>query len=232
MGVIDMNALLSKYYTKSIRLTPDGFSLFSADNGKILREDHPNTQNVLLTKQAPAFFHFEDAALQPVDVVVATTPPMLVPNEIYDEAKARDYLRMQYDITHIGQHFSDPIRHYQALYFLNQNEYDTINSMACVPHFVSELSILYRFLSEQGCPDAVMLSIDDTFADVLVMRQNEPSLINRTTRMENVDLLYYTLNCVMQFGLDAPTLFVQYFSKPNRKLNELLQQYHNHVVFI
>jgi len=66
----------------------------------------------------------------------------------------------------------------------------------------------------------------------MAMHGGEPSFVNRLTRTENVDILYYTLNCMQQFGLASPTLFVQYFSDNNRKLNDLLKKYHQHVVIL
>lgn len=232
MGVVNMNPFLAQYYTKSIRLTPDGFSLFAVSDGNLVRRDFPGISDALISTQAPAFFALEEGDIQPLDVVVSTSPTMLIPDEIYRDEKAVDYLRMQFDISHIGHHFSDQVSHYRALYFLTQNEYDTINGLRCLPNFVSEASLLYHFLTEQGKGDCMLLSVNDSFADIIVLRQGEPSLVNRITRMENVDILYYTLNCVMQFGLSDPTFFVHYFTKPNKKLNELLGRYHSNVTIL
>ena len=227
-----MNALISKFYTKSIRLTPDGFSFYKISDNELEHRDFVNNQNVLITTEAPKFFDFGSQDIQPLDIVVATQPAMLVPDSIYSDDKAREYLKLQFDISQIGQHFSDQVSHYRALYFLNQNEYSTVNELKCLPRFVSEASLLYKFVSEQNQKDSMLLSINDTFADIIVLHQNEPSLVNRITRMENVDILYYTLNCVMQFGLSAPAIFIHYFSKTNKNLNDLLKQYHNNITIL
>lgn len=228
-----MNTLLSNYYTKSIRLTPDGFSLFKlTENGMALRQDHQTAENVLLTNVAPQFFDFDSQPAQEIDVVVATHVPMLIPDIIYKEEQARDYLRMQHNITHIGQHYCDSLGLYRSLYFLTQNECDTIRVLNCQPKYKSEASLLFAFLQEQGKKDAVLLSMDDKFADIIVMHDNAPALVNRITRMDNVDILYYTLNCVQQFGLSSPTLYVHYFNKTNKKLNDLLSNYHSEVIFL
>ena len=47
-----------------------------------------------------------------------------------------------------------------------------------------------------------------------------------------MDLLYHTLNSVQQLGMAAPTLFVHYFTKPNRKLNDLLARYIDHITLL
>jgi hypothetical protein len=228
-----MDTLISTYYKKSIRLTPDGFSLFKqCENGKMVRNDYPAGENVLLTTKAPEFFGMDSANMEPIDIIVGTHVPMLVPDVIYDDNKAKEYLGMQFDLTHYGQHFSDQLGHYRSLYFLTQNEYTTVNQLPCIPHFTSEGTLLYRFLSEKGEKEAVLLSINEHYVDVMAMHGGEPSFVNRLTRTENVDILYYTLNCMQQFGLASPTLFVQYFSDNNKKLNDLLKKYHQNVVIL
>lgn len=228
-----MDTILSDYYKKSIRLTPNGFSLFKlSDSGEMVRQDFPAGENVLLTTKAPEFFGMSSDNIQPVDIIVGTHVPMLVPDVIYEESKAKDYLAMQFDTTHYGQHFSDRLGMYRSLYFLTQNEYDTVNQLPCVPHFTSEATLLYRFLCEKGEPEAMLLSINEHYVDILATHGGAPSFVNRLTRTENVDILYYTLNCVQQFGFGAPTLFVHYFNKPNKKLNDLLEKYHQKVVIL
>ncbi|MBR4136580.1 MAG: DUF3822 family protein [Bacteroidales bacterium] len=225
-----MNPILTAYYTKSIRLTPNGFSLFSLENGKLKREDYGNEENVLMTQKVPAFFRLsDDEPKTPVDVVVATHVPMLIPEVIYDEAKMKDFLAMQFDVSQLGQAFADQLGLYRSLYFLTQNECDTLKSVPFQPVFKSEATILYDFLLHQVQGDAVLLSVNDHFVDYFAMHANAPALVNRSTRTENVDILYYSLNCMQQFGLSEPTIYVHYFSTPNKKLNDLLRHYHNKV---
>lgn len=228
-----METLLSAYYTKSIRLTPDGFSLFrQTEGGGLERQDCPAGENALLTTLAPGFFGLCADNMQTIDVIVGTHVPMLVPDVIYDESRARDCLAMQFDLTHYGQHFSDTVGHYRSLYFLTRNEYTTVNQLPCIPHFVSECSLFYRFLRGRGEPEAMLLTVNDGYVDVMAVHGGEPSFVNRLTRTGEVDVLYYTLNGAQQFALESPTLFVQYFNKTNKKLNDLLVKYHPKVVFL
>ncbi|MCQ2264606.1 MAG: DUF3822 family protein [Bacteroidales bacterium] len=228
-----MSTLLSSYYTKSIRLAPNGFSLFNQnEKGEIVREDYLTAENVLLTNEAPKFFNIESNENMSIDIIVATRVPMLIPDIIFKDEQARDYLQMQHDVSQFGKHYTDALGNYRSLYFLTQNEFDTISKLGCVPHFKSEATLLYEFLMRQDNEEAVMLSVNDTFVDIIALHGKQPALVNRLTRIEPVDILYYTLNCTQQFGLSAPTLFVHYFTKTNKKLNDLLKQYHNDVIFL
>ena len=78
-----MNPIFNTYYTKSIRLTPNGFSLFNLADGQLKREDYTNEENVLLTQKVPSFFQLSGTDEEPMEVVVATHVPMLVPEVIF-----------------------------------------------------------------------------------------------------------------------------------------------------
>lgn len=220
-----MNPILSTYYKKSIRLTPNGFSLFKENpNSEIERADFLYKENVLITTTAPDFLQFNPNSMEAVDVIVATHVPMLIPDEIYDDNKAKEYLQLQYDITHFGQYYSDQLSHYRALYFLTQNEYSTLNNLNCIPHFICECTHLYEYLNEQNKPESILLSLNDTYADVIMIHKQELVLVNRIQHIDNVDILYQLLNFVKQFGLTEPTVYVHYFYHSNLKLNDLLGQ--------
>lgn len=228
-----MNNLLNTYYTKSIRLTPNGFSLYKTDsNGNLVYKHYKNTQNVLISTSAPDFFEFENAGIQPLDVITATHVPILIPDSLYDDSKAKDYLSLQFDITHFGQYFSDQLAHYRALFFLNQNDYSTLNNMSCLPRFVSDTTCLFRFLNDQQLPESILLSVNDTFADLIVLHKQEPVLINRLQHIDNTDVLYQLLNLIKQFGLLDPTLFIQYFYECTPGLNDLLKKYISNVIIL
>lgn len=227
-----MNALLSKYYTKSIRLSPDGFSLSDTDgDGFLHRQDFKNGTSVLLSTEAPKFFRLENIN-EPLDVIVATHVPMLIPEIIYDDGKAKEYLNLQHDITHYGQHYCDRVGLYRALYFLTRNEYTTVSSLPCQTRTVSEMTLFCQFLQEHNHPESMLISVNDRFVDFLAMHDNQPSFVNRTFHTEAVDVLYYSMNSIQQFGFREPEIIVNYFCAPDKKLNELLQKYHQQVTIL
>ena len=228
-----MNSLLTQCYTRSIRLTPDGFSLYCLrDDGKYQDAFYPAAENALISDKAPRFFNMEQDSGQAIDIVIATRMPLLVPDVIYDESTSRAYLETQFDLSQYGQHFCDTLGHYKSLYFLTQNEYSTLAGLPCTPRFLSEATLLYRFLQDQQHISSVLLSINKSFADILAVQKGEILLINRTHHIENVDLLYYTLNSVQQLGLSDPMLYVQNFDKANKKLTDLLANYIDNITIL
>lgn len=228
-----MNPIISSYYSRAIRLTPNGFSFYKQDNaGNVTAKHYKNTENAIISTAAPDFFEFNPDKILPLDVITAIQVPMLIPDEHYDDSKACEYLRLQFDLTRFAQHYSDQLAHYRALFFLEQNENTTLNNMACLPRFVCETALLYQFLSGQNIPEAILLAMNDNFADLVVLHKQEPVLINRLTRVDNMDILYHILNTIKQFGLIRPNLYVHYFYEGNSKLNKLLIQYLPNVIIL
>lgn len=225
--------LLTQYYKKSIRLTPDGFSLYNlSESGKLESRSFPVSENALLTKEAPIFFNFKEASEQHIDVIVGTQTPLLIPDILYEEDKAKEYLRLQYDITQLGKYYCDSLGKYRSLYFLTQNEYATLSALPCSLHFISEASLLCNFLQDIDTSDSLLISVNESFVDIIMTHRNEPVLVNRIFHIEPVDVLYYTLNCIQQYALSEYRLYVQYFGKANKRLNDLLQQYHPNVIIL
>lgn len=231
-----MNSLPGFFYTKSIRLVPDGFSLYDCgeDGGDgIVRVRHCRyADNELITTTAPAFFRFKDEEPPAVDVIVATRIPVLVPDALYDERKNKDYLRLQYDLTSYGLSFSDTLAQYRAVGFLEQNEKSTFENLGCRTAFHSDAFQLYRFLAAQDTPEAVMLALNGTFADIVAMHRHEPVLVNRLHHTAPTDILYHLLNAIRQFGLSRPDIYVHDFYGPDNKLNGFLKKYLPGTVFL
>ena len=92
-------------------MSPDGFSFYKPDGGKLICRTFPNNSSDLLTIQAPLFFPLGET----VTVVAAQHIPMLVPEELYDPAKDREYLALQYDISQLGATYSDQVGAYRAV---------------------------------------------------------------------------------------------------------------------
>lgn len=216
-----MNDTYKLYDKESIRIAPDGFSFYKPSGGKTVSRTFDNTTGALLSTEAPRFF--DDAAQ--VTVIAARHIPMLVPTELYDPAKDRDYLALQYDIANLGATFTDPVGTYQAVYFLTKNEVDTLNLLPFPHQTLSETTLFYRFLCAQGNPAALFVAANTEHTDIVAVQKGEILLMNRFRPAEPEDTLYHVLNVIKQCNLRQPALYLRQFGNESRKLPQLLKTY-------
>ena len=139
-----MNRSFQAYYGKSIRIAPDGFSFYKHDGKQLTVKTFPRTSDALLSTEAPLFFGQEDS----VTLIAAQHIPMLVPSELYLPEKASEYLALQYDTSRLGMTNTDDAGTYKAVYFLTQNEKDTVDRLPFAHQTVSETTLFYRILCE------------------------------------------------------------------------------------
>jgi hypothetical protein len=214
-----MNPSIQVYGRESIRMSPDGFSFYKPDGGKLAYRDFPNSSGALLTTQAPLFFPLGET----VNVVAARHIPMLVPEELYDPSKDRDYLALQFDTAQLGATFADQVGAYRAVYFLTQNEADTVGRLPYPTQTVSEATLLYRFLCAQGPQPALIAALNDGFTDIVAVQKEELLLMNRFRPAEPEDTLYHIFNIIRQLNLRQPAVYLQFLAEGSRKLPQLLK---------
>ena len=200
-------------------MSPDGFSFYKPDGGKLICRTFPNNSSDLLTIQAPLFFPLGET----VTVVAAQHIPMLVPEELYDPAKDREYLALQYDSSQLGATYSDQVGAYRAVYFLTRNEADTLGQFSYPKQTVSEATLLYRFLCSQGPQPALIAALNDGFTDIVAVQKEEVLLMNRFRPAEPEDTLYHILNVIRQQNMRQPAIYLQFLAEENRKLPQLLK---------
>jgi hypothetical protein len=216
-----MNRSFQVYYGKSIRIAPDGFSFFKQDGKRLNVKTFPRTSDALLSMEAPLFFGQEEA----VTVIAAQHIPMLVPAEIYLPEKSTEYLTLQYDTSRLGAAYTDDAGEYKAVYFLTQNEKDTIGRLPFSHQIVSETTLFYQILREHDGDSALLVAQNDGFTDLVAVQKGELVFANRYNLVEPVDTLYYICNVIQQFNLRQPQLFLHYFCEENKKLQQLLKTY-------
>lgn len=214
-----MNDTYKLYDRESIRIAPDGFSFYKPDGRKTASRTFPNSSGALLSTEAPQFF---DTGAQ-VTVIAAQHVPMLVPAELYDPGKDREYLALQFNISKLGATFTDAVGAYQAVYFLTQNELDTLNRLPFPHQTVAETTLFYRFLCEQRDTSALFVAANPEFTDIVATQKEELLLMNRFRPAEPEDTLYHILNVVKQYNLRQPALYLRQFGDGSRKLPQLLK---------
>ena len=216
-----MTPFIEQYYEKSIRIAPDGFSFFKLNGKKMESVSFSYSDNTLITNEAPKFFNASDE----VTVIAARHIPMLIPEEIYDSARNREYLTLQFDTSHLGESYSDKNGLYQSVYFLTKNEKDTLGRLPFRFQTVAETTLFYRFLCQQEKTDALFVGRNKEFTDILAVHKGEILLANRFQLVEPADTLYYIYNIVTQFHLQSPALYLHCFGEDDKKLTSLLKSY-------
>ena len=177
--------------------------------------------NTLITNEAPRFFNSSDE----VTVIAARHIPMLIPEEIHDPARDKEFLSLQFDTSHLGESYSDKTGTYQAVYFLTQNEKDTLKRLPFRFQTVAETTLFYRFLCQQEATDTLFVSRNSDFTDVVAVRKGEILMTNRFHLVEPADTLYYIYNIVTQFHLQSPSLYIHFFAEEDKKLAALLKSH-------
>ncbi len=216
-----MNTLFREYYGKSIRIAPDGFSLFKREGDRLTAKEYPHSSDALLSVEAPQFF----AGNEQVTVISAHHIPMLVPDELYQPEKEKEYLNLQFDTSRLGQTFSDKMGHYQAVYFMTQNDKDTLSRLPFSRTTVAEPTLFYRFLCEQDSETSLFVALNDKFTDILAVNKKEPLFLNRFNLVEPADTLYFICDVIKQFNLHQPDVYLHFFTDENKKLLQLLKAY-------
>ena len=216
-----MNRLFQSYYGKSIRIAPDGFSFYKHDGKRLTVKNFPRTSDALLSTEAPLFFGQEES----VTVIAAQHIPMLVPAEIYRPEKASEYLTLQYDTSRQGAAYTDDAGAYKAVYFLTQNEKDTIGRLPFQHQVVSETTLIYQILCQHNGDSALFVAPNAGFTDIVAVQKGELLFANRYSLVEPVDTIYYICNVIQQFNLRQPQLFLHFFGDEDKKLPQLLKTY-------
>ena len=216
-----MNTLFREYYGKSIRIAPDGFSLFKREGDRLTVKHYPQTSDALLSVEAPQFF----SGNEQVTVISAHHIPMLVPDELYRPEKEAEYLNLQFDTSRLGKTFTDKLGKYQAVYFLTQNEKDTLSRLPFTQTTIAEPTLFFRFLCEQDSPTALFVALNEKFTDILAVNKKEPLFLNRFDLVEPADTLYFICDIIKQFNLHQPNIYMHFFTDENKKLLQLLKAY-------
>ena len=216
-----MNLSFNEYYEKSIRIAPDGFSFYKQDGKRLVSKLFPNDSGALLSTEAPRFFAPDD----PLTVVAAWHVPFLVPAELFDPAKVRDYLDMQFDTSHFGDTFTDEIGAYKAVYSLTQNKLDVLSRLPNPRQIVSETTLAFRMLRELDATSAIFVGHNAGFIDVAATHKGEPLLANRFPLTEPADILFYLLHISKQLNLHSPEILLHFYGEEDRKLLQLLKSF-------
>ncbi len=214
-----MTSLHNRYHQKSIRISPDGFSFCRIEGNKSKTADFPVETGALITVEAERFFTPGDQ----ITVISATDSPLLIPTEIYDEYRVFDYLKLHTDTSLVAKTYTETIGEYTALCYLTQEKKNAIEKLGDSAVLRHESSLFFQFLKDSNCKEAVLVSQNPSFFDLMVVHKGSLQLLNRFMLSNAEDTLYYILNTMKQFKIKSPDIFIVRECRTADKVAELLK---------
>lgn len=215
---MEMTSFFTQYFEKSIRISPDGFSFCKMENGKYHSIIFHNDSNALLTVEAANFFSSDDL----IDVVLAENVPVLVPEEIFNSQMTIEYLKFQTDTSKIDKTIIDNFDNYIAISFISQ---DKANSLKKLPNKINihiESSIFLKFLNDTNIANALFISQNQSYFDLLILQKKQLQLLNRFELDDTNDTIYYILNVIKQYGLKNPDVFIFDIDERGKPISDFL----------
>ncbi|MEG1555573.1 MAG: DUF3822 family protein [Bacteroidales bacterium] len=214
---------------KSIRIFPDGFSFYKKNKGN--EEEVKQTftgSSSTIASEAPYFFELDENQTEDIQIIVATVPPVLIPKPLFQAEKMQDYLKFQFETAEIGKSFSDEIESYRSIYFLDQKAVNALKRLNINTHYVHEITLLLKDgIKRSQSRNFVLLSLNKSFADFIVWKDEKLMMVNRFNFTSEIDMLFYLLHVIQQFDMKETSckIYLNYFIERNPKLITLLNTY-------
>jgi hypothetical protein len=224
-----MSKLFLLNNSKSILLFPNGFSFFKKEiSGNILEKTHSNTSVSFLPLFAKDYFVLENPETDKIDIIYDLFPPILIPKVLYDESTANEALGSQFEISEGGQMKVEEMETYNAAYFINPNELNAIQKISNAPCFTHLDSLIFQNLKDHSfykSDNSLALSINDSYADYILIKSQKVHLVNRFNFTSEYDILYYLLNLFKQYGIKVDNCQIIFFQNKSTKINEIVSKY-------
>lgn len=186
---------------KTIRLDSNGFSHYT--DGTYCDFDNSTDQDWL--------------------VVIANQPPVAIPMEIYNIERNKEYLRIQYEESEIGQIVTTDFKDYVLLNFIPQNEIHHLESLSNPIHYIP--LFLYQMAHLFPIPEMLfLLDVKDQNMNCALLIHEELQFITHFKLHDHTDCLYHVMNICAQYNID-PSLIDLHYSAMPESLATLLKTY-------
>lgn len=229
-----MNIFLHRH-TKSIRLYPDGFSLFKKIGGKeAVSQDYPGTMISSLPGYISSFFPVTDTG--PVGVIVDVAPPVLIPEPLFDMESAPSYLKLQFETSGIGKILTDQLDPYISLYFIDKETDHILDKTEVDLEFVHQSTLFCRYIDSPNFSfsenSSFLLYIDKQYAGYCMFKEGKIQLINRFGYTTGYDILYHYLNILKQYRMETRQTRLFLYNTISKEYTELFKTYTPHITLI
>lgn len=211
---------------KSIRITPNGFSLFKKEGEKkIAKKEYPGAIFGSIPQYATEFLNL--APEENFDLIANLTPPVLVPKHLFEENSLKRYLQMQFPIANQDHLFYEEISNYYAAYYLTDEVVNNLNRLNTPYKVIHQATLLFYHLPaiQNNINNSIILTVDDADFDIILLKKNKIHLINKYHFTENTDLLYYLLNIAKQFDIVLADVNILLISHQAKELAGMVKKY-------
>lgn len=213
-------------HSKSIHITPNGFSFFKKEGEKkAVKKEYPNVILGTLSQFAPDFLNY--APDETIDIIVNLAAPVLVPTPLFEEESLEKYLRMQFDISKQDHLFHDEISSYKSVYYLTDEVVNNLQRLNTPYQVIHQSTLLYRNLDVENDPfdHSIVLFVGNGSFDLILLKNKKIYLINKYNFSGNMDILYYILNIIKQFDLTLEKVNLRVIQNQPKEIVALLKKY-------
>ncbi|HPE41069.1 MAG TPA: DUF3822 family protein [Bacteroidales bacterium] len=169
------------------------------------------------------FFDFSQLYHQEILIVIANQPPVAIPMEIYQKDKQTDYLKIQYDLTEMGQIVTTDFKDYVLLNYIPTEETAILEKITTPIHFIP--LFLYQMAHLFPIPEMLfLLDVKEHHMNCALLKHEELQFITYFSLTEDTDCLYHVMNICTQYKIDPSEIDLYYSSLPD-SLIHLLKSY-------
>lgn len=211
---------------KVVCLRTSGFSLLKAlPDGTFLYSNHKNASFTTLLRECGIFFDVEP---MDVRVVVNTTPPVLVPNELFEEP-ASQFLKIHMELSDAEMVIKDEWPDYTAVYPVHAGKADQLRQAGITPFFQHSSTVLSRYLQLNGndTPHRLLLFFHGNRAESILFCYNRLVLVSDFNFSIGEEVVYHVANLLHQHEIEADECHLLFGGElpEGKKTFEFVNQY-------
>lgn len=215
----------------SIRLYPDGFSLW--DNNSFQQIRLNQTESSLFSKSEPAIIHLLNempeltSQQNQLQIIFETPYYSFIPNALYQESRAKEILYFQYDeipenwVTVSQSIEKSDLTLVYALPAAISNACQQLYPEAAKSHHLG----YFMHYMQNNTENTVHLWIRQQFTDIVWIKNNQPVLINSFHTRTTEDLIYFLFKTAETFEQNSDVLSLHLYQEEKTILPESLKKY-------
>lgn len=217
---------------KSIWLLSDGFCLI--ERTPFLRyERHSYSCVADMLEKVNAFFTDGIGTSERLAVIVANDVPAIVPRQMAEQCDLAKILAVQCDSAKIAATFDAAVEDYHFVYYINEREKNVLALLPGEKKYFPLCQVIYEYIQKNQHPENLLfLSVVSGHLDMLLLKDNHLSLVNRYAWSQSEDVLYALLNVKKQYQLPENLTLWLRISDEFFSVKNLLGKYIADIVYV